>query len=212
MNYLVKADRVNVRSGPGLNFEVWDKLTKDDLVIPADAHGWVPILMENNEGVGWVSAQFLEPYNQPEPIVKAPWLAIAAGELGISEIAGSKDNPRIIEYLRESNPAGAADQVLHDEIYWCAAFVGWVFLSWGYKGTGTWWARDYLNWGRKVSDPYPGCVVIFKRGDGGHVAFWLDDNGNEILVLGGNQSNKVCKAWYSKENLLGYREPDLEAA
>lgn len=213
LNFEVNASALNVRSGPGLDFPKWLLLQRGETFRSPVISGWTPIWMED-ESIGWVATQFIRQIeeDQLEEVKTAPWMKIALGELGVSEIAGNRDNPRILEYLRISNPHGANQQTLHDEIYWCAAFVGWVFITWGHKGTGTWWARDYLKWGKEVVTPYMGCVVVFQRGSGGHVGFFLEEDEDSILVYGGNQSNKVCKAWYPKDNLLGYREPLLEGA
>lgn len=70
------------------------------------------------------------------------------------------------------------------------------------------WARSYLNYGEKITKPKYGAVVVFSRGtSSGHVAFYLDETKDSVLVLGGNQGNAVTKAWYPKSRLLGYRWP-----
>jgi uncharacterized protein (TIGR02594 family) len=74
--------------------------------------------------------------------------------------------------------------------------------------TNSAWARSWLNWGVATDDPIPGTIVVFSRGqNAGHVAFYLDEDGDRIQVLGGNQGNAVTIAWFPKANLLGYREP-----
>lgn len=206
--YRVEASALNVRSGPGTDYPKWLLLKKGETFNSPPVAGWIPIIMEDST-IGWVAAQYVRQVEeaQLEEVRNAPWMKIALAERGVSEIAGSRDNPRILEYLRVSNPAGASEQALHDEIFWCAAFVGWTFITFGVPGTGTWWARDYLNWGREVEEPYFGCVVVFARGSGGHVGFFMDQSDGRIQVWGGNQGNQVCSAWFSADNLLGYREP-----
>lgn len=207
--YKVLSPGLNIRSGPGTDYEIWNELSQGEEFDSPSTSGWVPILME--DAIGWVKGLYVKKVNEQEPdIIKgAPWMEIALAERGVSEVIGDKDNSRIIEYLRVSNPEGAHDQPLHDEIYWCAAFMGWVFDKWGYHGTGTWWARDYMKWGKAVYTPYPGCVAVFSRGSGGHVGFYLGEGPNLISVYGGNTGNQVNQAWIERSRLLGYREPKL---
>lgn len=138
------------------------------------------------------------------PEVKAGWILLAEKELGNKEIAGSKHNPRIIEYHKATTLKATAD-----EVSWCAAFVNWCLRESGELGTGRADARSFLNWGVRVSEPKLGDVVVFWRGNKngwqGHVGFFVEENASSIKVLGGNQGDQVCYAWYDKSKLLGYR-------
>ncbi|MFY9223123.1 MAG: TIGR02594 family protein [Blastocatellia bacterium] len=131
------------------------------------------------------------------------WLNIARGEIGTKEIAGSRDNQRIIEYHSTTGKFG------DDEVPWCASFVNWTLKEAGIKGTGSAMARSFLNWG-KPTEPKPGAVVVFSRGNNpsqGHVGFYLGTEGNMVKVLGGNQSDQVKVSYYPKSSVLGYRWP-----
>lgn len=130
----------------------------------------------------------------------------AAGEyLGLQEWPGARHNPRVVEFFAKSGNPWVKD----DETAWCAAFVGAVLAQIGLQGTGKLNARSYLNWGEPVRDPVPGDVVVFWRGSPsgwqGHVAFFVRDDGDNIIVRGGNQGNAVSDARYPKSRLLGYR-------
>jgi hypothetical protein len=48
------------------------------------------------------------------------WLACAWGELGQREIGGASDNEAHRAFFRDVGEAAS----LHDEVAWCAAFVG----------------------------------------------------------------------------------------
>ncbi len=92
---------------------------------------------------------------------------------------------------------------------WCAAFLNGVFNATGGQGTGSLAARSYLSWGRGVTDPQVGDVVVFSSSRGpasGHVGLFAgyDDRG-QIKVLGGNQNNQVSIATYGTNRLLGFR-------
>jgi uncharacterized protein (TIGR02594 family) len=139
---------------------------------------------------------------------KIPWFKIAEHELGVAEIPGAGDNPRIVEYLKSTSLGKPDNQ--NDETPWCSAFVNWCMEQAGIEGTGSAWARSWLNWGKEPdADDYKGCVVILERGaHSGHVGFLDDWDDEGVRLLGGNQANKVCYAWFPIERVLGYRVPE----
>lgn len=128
-------------------------------------------------------------------------LPIAKKYLGIKEIPGSRHNPQIIEFHKTT---GKFDD---DETPWCSSFANYVVKEAGFEGTGNAMARSWMNWGVKLDKPVPGCIVVFTRGTGGqgHVAFVVEDQGDDLKCLGGNQSDSVCYSLYSKAKVLGYR-------
>jgi len=132
------------------------------------------------------------------------WLAIAKKELGQVEIAGDKDNERIIEYHRTTT-LKAAD----DEVPWCSSFVNWAIRRAGFKGTDSARARSWLSWGIDFRIPAYGCVVVLSRGKvgQGHVGFFVGRKAGQVALLGGNQSNAVSITWFPESKILGYRWP-----
>lgn len=134
------------------------------------------------------------------------WFEIAKNEKGTKEIKGETDNPEIVQYFADVGH----DWVKDDETAWCAAFVGSCLEKAGITSTRALNARSYMKWGQKITDPVPGCIVVFKRNNSswqGHVAFYVGETKDHIKVLGGNQSNEVNVSLYSKEDFLGYRMP-----
>ena len=136
-------------------------------------------------------------------------MTIARSYLGTKELKGSADNPKIMEmYCTVGH-----HWVEHDEVAWCAAFVGHCLEKAGLTSTRKLNARSYLTWGEKVAGPQQakeGDIVIFTRGSNtaqGHVAFFHKATGSQIEVLGGNQSDGVTIARYAKSRLLGIRRP-----
>lgn len=136
------------------------------------------------------------------------WLDKAKTYLGLSEVPGKKHNSKILEWW----------QAIHaiftdDETPWCAAFVGGVLEECGIKSSRSAAARSYLDWGNKIAGPAVGCVVVFWRkflGSGsGHVGFVVgkDAFGN-LLVLGGNQGDKVSILPFNPKRVLDYRWPN----
>jgi uncharacterized protein (TIGR02594 family) len=136
-------------------------------------------------------------------------MTIARSYLGTKEIKGSADNPKVMEMYRTVGH----DWVEHDEVAWCAAFVGHCLEKAGVSSTRKLNARSYLTWGEKVpgiEQAREGDVVIFTRGSSttqGHIAFFLKATGSQIEVLGGNQSDGVTVARYARSRLLGIRRP-----
>lgn len=134
---------------------------------------------------------------------------VARSYLGTKELKGSADNPKIMEMYRTVGHT----QVEHDEVAWCAAFVGHCLEKAGLPSTRKLNARSYLTWGEKVAgreQAREGDIVVFTRGSGtaqGHVAFFLKAAGSQVEVLGGNQSDGVTIARYPRSRLLGIRRP-----
>lgn len=57
----VRASRVNMRGGPGTNYSVLAKLSRDDEVIVLEdpGTGWVKLEVVESEQIGWMSARLL---------------------------------------------------------------------------------------------------------------------------------------------------------
>ena len=131
---------------------------------------------------------------------------IARLHLGLKEVQGEADNPEILAmYARVGH-----GWVEHDEVAWCAAFVGSCLEQAGEHSTRSLTALSYLDWGVPVelSKAREGDIVIFKRGSSswqGHVGFFVETRGASIAVLGGNQKDAGSIATYDREDLLGIR-------
>lgn len=146
------------------------------------------------------------PEELPSPGEPA-WLKIARGELGQAEIPGPANNPRILAYYAKAGFPGIRDETTP----WCAGFGNFCLESAGVPGSKSLTAREFMNWGKAVKKPYPGCVVVLWRTSPdaweGHTGFYVGETATHIKILGGNQKNTVCIEEYPKVQLLGYREP-----
>lgn len=135
------------------------------------------------------------------------WLEIARQDLGIKEIAGPEANPRIMAYYRAAGATWAKD----DAVPWCgAAMAAWMTLAGCSTPPEPARARAWLDWGVPLEAPKKGAVVVLKRGADetkGHVTLYLEDRGDRILCLGGNQGDAVSITSYPKRDVLGYRWP-----
>lgn len=133
-----------------------------------------------------------------------PWLDTAREYIGLSEIPGTGTNSTIRAWL-ERLKAWWRD----DETPWCGAFVAYCMDVNAFAIPKYWMrARDWANWGRELMTPIPGCIVVFSRQGGGHVGFVVGkDADDRLLVLGGNQGNRVSIATFTRDRVLAYRWP-----
>jgi uncharacterized protein (TIGR02594 family) len=135
------------------------------------------------------------------------WLTTAKKYIGQKEVPGKVHNPFIVKLWILIKSAFRSD-----ETAWCAAFVGGILEMCGIASTRSASARSYQTWGKKLTKPVPGCVVVFWRGSPtsytGHVGFFVGyDRNRNLLVLGGNQGDKVSVASFSTARVVGYRWP-----
>ena len=115
-----------------------------------------------------------------------PWVETAMGELGVTERRGVRDNnPRIVEY--HATTTLPDDLIAKDETPWCSSFANWVMEQAGYAGTGRADAESWEKWGQPLDRPALGAIAT--RKDGRHVGFVVGRQGDELILLGGNQWN-----------------------
>ena len=135
------------------------------------------------------------------------WIAEARKHIGLSEIVGTKGhNTTILGWLKKLGAWWA-----EDETPWCGTFVGYCLQFTGRFVVKHWYrAKDWVNAGTKLSKPAYGCLVIFNRAGGGHVGFVVgkDARGN-LMVLGGNQNNKVSIAPFATDRVVAYVWPSF---
>lgn len=110
-----------------------------------------------------------------------------------------------------------------DETPWCACFVGWCLKESGYaiKGTSA-GAASWLKFGVELKEPRFGCVaVVYAKPtkklastttSGNHVAFYISGDalpgkGGKLVLLGGNQGNRVSEKEYTHWTVKGFRWP-----
>ncbi len=147
--------------------------------------------------------------------MKPEWLKIAEHDIGIKEIAGKQNHPRIVKYHQHTTL-----KATNDEVPWCSSAVNcWIDES-GYKGTGSAAAKSWLTWGRAVEKPELGCICIIKQKRSGqdaatgstsgyHVALWLKEEDGRVFLLGGNQADQVKISSFGLKSyeICGYRMP-----
>lgn len=95
----------------------------------------------------------------------------------MDEIAGSKHNPRVLEYHASAGHTGS--NISDDKKWaWCSSFACWVFTqSKEYTGKITAKATNWKNWGKADSRDKPiyGSLAVIDWGENddgrGHVGF-----------------------------------------
>jgi uncharacterized protein (TIGR02594 family) len=146
----------------------------------------------------------------------APWMAIAAAELGVHENSlPGQHTQRILDYHQTTTL-----RATRDEVPWCSSFVNWVMLQAGHQGTKSALAASWLDWGRTLDAPRPGAITVIKRkgatsdpatgsGTGNHVGFCVSHSAASIRLLGGNQGDRVSYASFMLQayDIRGYRWP-----
>ena len=126
--------------------------------------------------------------------------------IGTKEIPGTVANPDIVKFANHTSLHATSD-----EIAWCSSFANFIVDTCGDKGTGSAAARSWLDWGKVLDNPEPGCIVVIDRHDtnnpnAAHVTFFVCDDGDHIQCIGGNQSDMVKQSRYLKSTVLGYRD------
>ena len=127
-------------------------------------------------------------------------------DLGMREVPGNRDNPRVLEMFRTVGHAW----VEHDETAWCAAAVGTWLAEANMPFLRSLGARPYAKWGTGTQTPKRGDVVVMKRGNSswqGHVALYLGTKAGRVYVIGGNQRDSVSVTSYPLSKVIAYRTP-----
>lgn len=140
--------------------------------------------------------------------IATPWMTAAESYLGLSEKPGTIHESKIVGFFAEVGSAW----ITTDEDAWCAAFAGSMLKRSGYQipaGVEAVRARGYgAPVALKVTEPrYGDIVLIGKPGAISHVTFYVEDAGDWVKCLGGNQSNQVKVSKYRKTGIEGYYRP-----
>ena len=132
-----------------------------------------------------------------------PWLPIARTYLGIREVPGPDTDATIRRWLRQLG-AWWTD----DATPWCGALPAIVMKEAGLAYPKAWYrARAWADWGMPC-EPAIGAVAVFERGSAGHVGFVVgQDHMSRLLILGGNQGDKVSIAPFALHRLIACRWP-----
>jgi uncharacterized protein (TIGR02594 family) len=128
---------------------------------------------------------------------------------GVQEIVGKGSNKTILDWRDELNLAGVKiTGYSDDDIPWCGLYAAIVCHRAGKPVVkDPLWARNWAKFGTKAPRAALGDVLVFERGTGGHVGFYVAEDATAYHVLGGNQSNKACITRIKKNRLIAARRP-----
>lgn len=132
------------------------------------------------------------------------WLTVARRNLHVVEIPGKQTAPAIAKWLANLK-AWWSD----DETPWCGVFVAECMREAGVPLPKHWYrAMAWSDWGLRLASPTLGCVVVFARSGGGHVGIFVGrDEQERLMILGGNQGNRVSIAPFDPARAVAYRWP-----
>ena len=136
-------------------------------------------------------------------MITPPWLTWARREIGTREVAGAAHNTRVLAYWDLGQvPLDVND----DETPWCAAFVCAALEANRIRSPRTPRARGFIS-GPALTpcDARLGAIVVLSSDRGaasGHVGFLTGISLSGLLLLGGNQGNKVCEAPFPASKLV----------
>ena len=64
--YIVTASSLNIRSGPGIDYEILGSAEKDQKVISPNTKNWGPIVLDD-ETIGWMAETYLKKASKGKP-------------------------------------------------------------------------------------------------------------------------------------------------
>lgn len=146
-------------------------------------------------------------FNKIKKPKELPWIVEGKKVFGLHEI---NDNKVLKEWLVSDRRTLGDSKALP----WCGDYVETAIKKSLPKETfhvklneNPYWARNWLLFGVDCNPPTYGAIIVFSRGNGGHVGFVVGEDNTDYYVLGGNQSNAVTITRISKSRYLGSRWP-----
>lgn len=151
------------------------------------------------------------------PLPKAyAWLAAEPGPrlltemlklYGTVEAPGGANNPEI---LRWAERVGLGHVYKSDATAWCGLTVSYACAQAGYPYSplgNALWARNWAEWEDMVptGQAMLGDVLVFARGNAGHVGIYVGEGADVFHVLGGNQGDAVTIRTKPKKGIIAVR-------
>lgn len=131
-------------------------------------------------------------------------LQIARRDIGQRETLGPNDSPFIRKMLARLGLSWLLGQP------WCGTIMADWAIKAGYKPPAkAYRALAWAEWGVGIPGPSQGAVAVLTRRGGGHVGIvtGVTANGSHVRLVGGNQDNMVCEAWFPASRVTSYRLP-----
>lgn len=123
--------------------------------------------------------------------------------VGVKEVQGHASNPLILAMLKLDD-----DWPTDDAVPWCSAWMNWIAWLLRLPRSKSLAARSWLTVGRPIAldeAQAENDVVVLARDGGGHVAFFAGLEGDQVLLLGGNQHDAVNVSAFPRARVIGVR-------
>ena len=132
--------------------------------------------------------------------------------LGTLETQGTKSNPIIVNWAKETNTK-EDDWYNTDSIPWCGLFMAvvaqradWEVVKEPLR------AKAWEKFGKQVNEAVLGDILVFSRSGGGHVGLYVGESDKTYFVLGGNQGDKVSIVEIAKSRIYSINRPNYKIA
>jgi uncharacterized protein (TIGR02594 family) len=138
------------------------------------------------------------------------WLLAARAKLGTREALGAANNPTIMGWAKRLGTKVLGIAFNADSVPWCGVFVAACLAEDGVLAAPiAVRAKAWATWGQNIRPDRiaPGAVLVFERPGGGHVGFYVGEDGTAYHVLGGNQGNRVSIVRIEKKRCIARRWP-----
>lgn len=126
----------------------------------------------------------------PNAYKDSPWMPFAQAEIGMNE---TDNADRIEEYHQIGGGL-----MREFTVPWCASFIGWCLNKTDIKGTRSASSRSYLKYGKSLGTsnvPFGSIAVFGVPNSGlGHVTFVVEDKGDALVCIGGNQTDQSLRS------------------
>lgn len=176
---------------------------------PVFGKGWGRRVVQVQDLALELMKKYSSNYEVQQMSEKLPWLDTAISLISTKEVAGSANNPKILQWAKDIG-GWVASFYKEDSIPWCGLFVGHCLQANDIKPPADMLsALAWNKYGSKLDEPMYGCIIVFKRGGGfGHVGFAVSQDSDTYHVLGGNQSDAVNVSRIVKDRCVGFRWPE----
>jgi uncharacterized protein (TIGR02594 family) len=139
------------------------------------------------------------PNTDTQPI----WVTKGLKDLGFHETGKNRGIEKFIEQAHCGRLGDA----------WCAIWTNAKLEQSGIRGTRSASSQSFRKDKNfvKLEKPALGAIAVYTRGKPksglGHVGFYMGETSNQVLTLGGNESDAVREQFEPKSRLVGYFWP-----
>jgi len=160
--------------------------------------------------------------SKPSTSDKKSLMELVRSQIGVEEFQGERSNVEVEKYFKR-----LGYNTMTDDTPWCGAFVGWALSKLGFEiskqplrarsfeqcqGNDLPESDGVYNFSK--ANPYETVVVAWRNSptsSAGHVAFFVREEENHVVLCGGNQGDKVDDTYpMEKERITRVFNPVLK--